>query len=230
MTRPRRLSGVKPEPEVTPSVVGVVVFGALCELDDDDIYMPEFVYDCPALRHRVATLPAPANTETPDPDTPDPDIELPPLRRWFERESERRPRRWFRRRFEDVTLVHMPLDHRHRSMTSRERRSEIGSLSVTEFADLSDGQRVVLRNDRGYGSIWGDSPGPLPGVTRQSLAEDIRYYLVQLEEDRPTSPEWAVELVARLYDIEIDLASVQAALRAPYHVEFGPHLSQQLQH
>ena len=207
-------------------MVNVVVVGALCELDDDDTYMPAFHYGCPALRHRVATLPAPANTETPDPD-----IELPPLRRWFERESERRSRRWFRRRFEDVTLVHMPVyHHHHRSMTSRERRSEIGSLCFTEFADLSDGQRVVLRNDRGYGWIWGDSPGPLPGVTRQSLAEDIRDYLVQLEEDRPTSPEWVVELVARLYEIEIDLASVQAALRAPYHVEFGPHLSQQLQH
>ena len=206
-------------------MVSVVVVGALCELDDDDIFMPEFYYDSPALEPRVVTLPAPANTETLDPDT-----ELPPLRRWFERESERRPRRWFRRRFEDVTLVHMPLDHHHRSMTSRERRSEIGSLSVTEFADLSDGRRVVLRNDRGYGWIWGDSPGPLPGVTRQSVAESIRYYLVQLEEDRPTSPEWVVELVARLYEIEIDLASVQAALRAPYHVEFGPHLSQQLQH
>ena len=206
-------------------MVSVIVVGALCELDDDDTYMLAFVYDCPALRPRVVTLPAPANTETLDPDT-----ELPPLRRWFEGESERRPRRWFRRRFDDVTLVHMPLDHRHRSMTSRERRSEIGSLSVTEFADLSDGQRVVLRNDRGYGWIWGDSPGPLPGVTRQSLAEDIRYYLVQLEEDWPTPPEWVVELVAHLYEIEIDLASVQAALRAPYHVEFGPHLSQQLQH
>ena len=76
----------------------------------------------------------------------------------------------------------------------------------------------------------GDSPGPWPGVTRQSLAESIRYYVVQLEEDRPSSPEWVVEFVARLYDIEIDLASVQAALRAPYHVEFGPSLSQQLQH
>ena len=206
-------------------MVSVVVVGALCELDDDDTYMPAFDYDCPALRPRVVTLPVPANTETLDPDT-----ELPPLRRWFEGESERRPRRWFRRRFEDVTLVHMPVYHHHRSMTSRERRSEGDSLSVTEFADLSDGRRVVLRNDRGYGCIWGDSPGPWPGVTRQSFAEDIRDFFVQLEEDRPTSPEWVVEFVACLYDIEIDLASVQAALRAPYHVEFGPSLSQQLQH
>ena len=184
--------------------------------------MPAFVYECPALRHRVVTLPAPANAETLEPDT-----ELPPLRRWFEGESERRPRWWFRRRFEHVTLVHMPV-YQHRSMTKRERRRESGSLSVTEFADLSDGRRVILRNDRGYGWIWGDSPGPWPGVTRQSLVESIRYYVVQLEEDRPSSPEWVVEFVACLYDIEIDLASVQAALRASYHVEFGPRLSQQL--
>jgi len=52
--------------------------------------------------------------------------------------------------------------------------------------------------------------------------------LVQLEEDRATSPEWIVDLVARLYDIQIDLASVEAGLRAPRHVEFGPRLLQQL--
>ena len=205
---------------MTPSVVSVVVVGALCELDDDDTYMPAFVYDCPALRPRVVTLPAPADTETLDPD-----IELPPLRRWFEGESERRPRWWFRRRFDYAATVHMPV-YQHRSMTKRERRRESGSLSFTEFADLSDGRRVILRNDRGWG--WEDSPGPWPGVTRQSLVESIRYYFVQLEEDRPSSPEWVVELVALLYDIEIDLASAQAALRAPYHVEFGPRLSQQL--
>lgn len=202
-----------------PSVVSVVVVGALCELgDDDDSYMPAFDYDCPALRPRVVAMSTPANTEALDPDT-----EPPPLRRWFEGESERRSRWGFRRRFEHVTTGHMAV-YQHRSMTKRERRKESDSLSVTEFADLSDGQRVILRNDRGYG--W----GPWPSVTRESLVESIRDYFVQLEEDRPTSPEWVVELVAHLYDIKIDLASVQAALRAPHHVEFGPHLSQQLRH
>ena len=218
------------EPEAAPSVLSVVVVGALCELDDDDTYILPFDYDCPALRPRVVTPPTP-----PNPETLDPDIEVPPLRRWFEGGSERRPRWWFRRWAEHATPDHLPAGYQHRPITyphrriaSRQRRSEGDSLRVTEFADLSDGQRVVLRNDRGYSCIWGDSPRPWSGVTRQSFTESIRDWFVQLEEDRATSPEWVVDLVAHLYDIKIDLASVQAALQAPRHVEFGPRLSQQL--
>lgn len=210
-------------------MLSVVVVGALCELDDDDTYMLPFDYDCQALRPRVVTSPTSANTEARDPD-----IEVPPLRRWFEGRGEWRPRWWFRRWAEHATADHLagyqhrPITYQNRRIASRQRRSEGDSLSVAEFADLSDGQRVVLRNDRGYGCIWGDSPGPWPGVTRQSFADDIRDWFVQLEEDRATSPEWVVDLVARLYDIEIDLASVQAALQAPRRVEFGPRLLQQL--
>lgn len=208
-----------------PSVVSVVVVGALCELDDDDTYMLPFVYDCPALRPRVVAPLVPANAEPLDSET-----ELPPLRRWFERGSERQLRRWFDHATPDHLggYQHRPITYQNRRIAYRQRRREGDSLHVTEFADLSDGRRVVLRNDRGYGCIWGDSPGPRPGVTRQSVAEDVRDFFVQLEEDRATSPEWVVDLVARLYDIKIDLASVEAALQAPRHVEFGPRLLQQL--
>ena len=143
-------------------MVSVVVVGALCELgDDDDTFMPAFVYDCPALRPRVVTLPAPANTETLDPDTV-----TSPLRRWYEWPFERPPRPWFRRRFDHATLVHTTLDQtpgfQRRWMEYRERRSDSVSLSVTEFADLSDGRRVILRNDRGYG--WGWETPRAPGL------------------------------------------------------------------
>gem|GEM_PF-3836668 len=200
----------------------VVVFGAIVELSDEDPYMPTFDYDSPALIPGVVIHPVPNAMDIPDPNT-----ELPFLRRGSIRRVRLPPQRWFRGSGVHATLDQTP-GFQRRWMEYRERRREIDSLSVMEFADLSDGQRVVLRNDRGYGWNWGNSPGPWPGVTRQSLAEDIRYYLAQLEEDRPTSPEWVVEFVACLYEIEIDLASVQAALRAPYHVEFGPHLSHQL--
>jgi hypothetical protein len=214
---------------VTQPVVSVLVVGALCELDDDDTYFLPFDYDCPALRPRIVAPPAPANTATLDPDT-----ELPSLRRRFEGWSEPRRRWWFRRWLDHARpdhfagYEHRPITYQNRPITRRQRRSECDSLSVTEFADLSDGQRVVLRNDRGYGWIWGDSPGPWPGVTRQSVAESIRDFFVQLEEDRATSPEWVVDLVACLYGIDLDLGSVQAALQAPRHVEFGPRLLQQL--
>ncbi|MYB24413.1 MAG: hypothetical protein F4X37_04820 [Acidimicrobiia bacterium] len=209
--------------------MSVVAVGALCELDDDDTYVLPFVYDCPALRPPVMTPPTPADTETRAPDT-----ELPPLRRWFERGSEQRPYRLFGRRLELATPAHRagyqhrPITYQQRRIASRKRRGEGDSLSFTEFADLSDGQRVVLRNDRGHGCIWGNSPGPWPGLTRQNFADDIRDWFAQLEEDRATSPEWVVDFVARLYDIKIDLASVKAALQAPRRVEFGPRLAQQL--
>jgi len=62
------------------------------------------------------------------------------------------------------------------------------------------------------------------------LADHVRDYFAQVEEDRPCSPEWVVEIVALLYEIEVDPASVQAALQMPRRVEFGPRLLQQLHH
>ena len=49
-----------------------------------------------------------------------------------------------------------------------------------------------------------------------------------MEEDEPTPPEWFVERFQRLYGIEIDPASVQAAQRVPLRVELGPRLLQLL--
>ena len=50
----------------------------------------------------------------------------------------------------------------------------------------------------------------------------------QYEEDRPTAPEWVSERLRRLYGVDVDLASVEAALRAPRQVELGPRLLEAL--
>ena len=186
--------------------------------------MPEFYYDSPALIPGVVIHPVPNAMDIPDPNT-----ELPFLRRGSIRRVGLPPQRWFRGSGVQTTLDQTPAFQR-RWMEYRERRRKRVSLSFTEFADLSDGQRVIIRNDRGFGWSWRHSPGPWHGTTRDSLADSVRSYFVQVEEDRPCSPEWVVELVARLYDIEIDQESVQAALQVPRQVELGSRLLQQLQH
>ena len=174
--------------------------------------MPAFCYDLPALIPRIVVHPTPKKPETLNSSA-----------------ATRPPRRWLDRRFVHTT-VDQASGYQRRWMAHRQRRRKGVSLSYTEFADLSDGRRVVLRNDRGSGWSWRHSPGPWHGKTRQSVADDVRDYFAQVEEDRPCSPEWVVEVIALLYEIEVDPASVQAALRVSRRVEFGPRLLQQLQY
>jgi len=125
----------------------------------------------------------------------------------------------------------------------RRRRTVQAGVSFTEFADLSDGRRVIMRNDRGFsrrrhvviqnnrglGSSRRDSPDPWDGVTRQSLAAEVREYLLAEEEDCcPISPESVIEHLQRCYDLEVDAASVQAALQLPRRIEFGSRLLNEL--
>ena len=104
------------------------------------------------------------------------------------------------------------------------RRKKRTVVKFTEFADLSDGKRVNVRSDRGFSQSWKHSPKPFHNQTAESFADDIRYWFVQYEEDRPTRPEWIAERLQRLYGIEIDLASVYDAMRVPLRVELGPRL------
>ena len=62
-----------------------------------------------------------------------------------------------------------------------------------------------------------------------SFTEEVRdYFEAEAEECCPITPEWVVERLQRLYGVEIDPASVDAALRLPLQVEFGPRLLEQL--
>ena len=184
----------------------VVVFGVVCELADDDPYAPIFRYD-PA--------PAPRRVEGPDQiAAPTPDTA--------------QTRRRFRGQFGYVGLEHVPRRQR-RWEKSRELRRKQAGVSFTEFAGLNDGQRAILRSDRGLNWSSSHSPDPWHGVTQESLADEVRGYLAAEEEDCcPISPESVVELVRRYYDIEVDAPSVEAALKLPRRVEFGAPLLTEL--
>ena len=187
-------------------MLSVVVFGVVCELADDDPYAPIFWYDPAPAPRRVER---PAEVAAPAPDTP-------------------QTRRRFRGQFEYVGLEHVPRQPR-RWEKYRERRRNQAGVSFTEFADLSDGKRAILRSDRGFSWSSRHSPGPWHGKTRESLADEVRDYLAYEEEECcPISPESVVELVQRYYDIEVDAPSVDAALKLPRRVEFGARLLTEL--
>lgn len=209
--RDRRGFGVSgPELVVRPSVLSVVVFGAVCELSDEDSYArnePTVYFNPP---------PTPESAAVPDPNV-----------------AQARRRR-FRGQFASVhtTVDQAPRWQRwlERYRARRRRRRQVG-VNFTEFADLSDGRRVIMRNDRG--SSWGSSHSqdPWDGITRESLAAQVRDYLLAEEEDCcPISPESVVEHLQRCYDLEVDAASVQAALQLPRRIEFSPRLLQELSH
>jgi hypothetical protein len=90
-----------------------------------------------------------------------------------------------------------------------------------EFLDLSDGSRFVVRSDRGLNT-------KLHRHTHKNFAHAVRECFRQYEQDRPTAPEWVGERLRRLHGVDVDEASIGAALSNPYHVEFGPRLEQAL--
>lgn len=201
-----------------PSVVRVVRFGAICELNDENPYVsvPEIYYELPVLIPQV--LIDLERTQTDDQastDDPDSDTELSRFRRRSNRE------------FVHTTVYQAPW-YQLRWMAYRWRRTNQVRLRFTEFAELSDGRRAVIRNDRGTGWSSRRSTDLWRGKTRWSLVDDVQHCLEQYEEDRPHCPDWIVEVLAYLYEIEVAPASVQPALQAPRHVELGPGVLRQL--
>lgn len=189
-------------------MLSVVVFGAVCELNDEDPYgrvAPTVYFNPP---------PAPERAEAPDPDIA------------------QTHRGRFRGQFTSVyTTVDQAPRWQRRLERYRERRRRRGQagVSFTEFADLSDGRRVIMRNDRGINWARSDGLDPWLDETRESLAGEVRDYLLAEEEDCcPISPESVVEHLQRYYDLEVDAASVQAALQLPRRIEFGTRLLQEL--
>lgn len=110
---------------------------------------------------------------------------------------------------------------RRRLLRGRHSRNRI-SVDFVEFAELSDDRRVTVRSDRGVS-------GPFPGQTREGFTREVRdYFEAEAEDCCPIEPEWVVERLQRLYGVEVDPVSVEAALRLPLAVEFGPRLREQL--
>ena len=186
-------------------MLSVVLFGVVCELDDDDPYAPVLLYE-PAPPGRIDS---PDDVAATAPDT------APTGQR-------------FRGQFGYAGLESIPRRQRRREQ-ERERRRKQAGVGFTEFAELSDGRRAILRSDRGLN--WSSSHGlnPWHGETRESLTGEIRGYLAAEEEDCcPTKPESVIELIQRRYDIEVDPESVEAALKLPRRVEFGARVLEEL--
>ena len=111
----------------------------------------------------------------------------------------------------------------------RERKHKSMSVDFVEFAELSDGERVTVRSDRGLNWFWNHSLGAWYGRTQASFTKEVRdYFEAEAEDCCPITPEWVVERLKRLHGAEINPASVDAALHLPLKVEFGPRLLEQL--
>lgn len=114
-------------------------------------------------------------------------------------------------------------------MAQRRRMLESGtpSIFVEEFADLSDGSRILLKDDRGWSSWPRGWPQNRPSgswkiacgraLTKQAI-------LMLDPDDNECWMDWVVGRL-RLLGFEVEPASVQAA---PFHVEFGPRVLHEL--
>ena len=185
-------------------MLSVVVFGAVCELRDEDPYarnVPTVYFNHPPAPER-AEVPALDATET----------------------------RRGRSRGQFTTVDQAPRwQRRLEAYRERRRRRHQAGVGFTEFADLSDGRRVIIRNDRGFSWSMSDRSDPWDGTTRESLADEVRDYLLAEEEDCcPIPPESVIAHLQRCYDLEVDAASVQAALQLPRRIEFGTRLLEKL--
>lgn len=180
-------------------MLSVVALGAVCELDDGE--------------PRGSTIDGSTVPTAPREAAPDPDPVPARLRRVRRRHAALEDAPRWQRRWEAY----------------RERRRKHVGIRFTEFADLSDGRRVLMRDDRGYGWSWRHSPGPWHGDTRESLADDARDYFAYEEENCClVTPEWVVEHIQRHHGLQIDAASAQVAIGLPRRIEFGPRLLQEL--
>jgi len=114
-----------------------------------------------------------------------------------------------------------------RKLILEQRRKALESgqayFYLEEFADLDDGRRVILRDDRGW-SFWPVTPpnSQWKTVTGRELVKEA---ILILEPD--DDEDWIVWIIERLHflGIEVDSASVHAA---PFQVEFGPRVQNEL--
>lgn len=92
-----------------------------------------------------------------------------------------------------------------------------------EFADLSDGRRVILKDDRGW-SDWPETS--LDSSWKVATGHELTIEAIAMlsSGDDEHWMEWVVERL-RLFDIDVDPVSVHAA---PFHVEFGPRVRHEL--
>lgn len=182
------------------SAVSVLAFGVTCEIRDDG-YVP-VVQD---------------------------QLRLPPQEAQALLEAERLKFKERLRSAKPGAVVHgLAPAARRGPLRGKHNRKQMG-VDFIEFADLGDGRRVTVRSDRGLGWSWNHQRGPWYGRTREGFMREVRdYFEAEAEDCCPVSPEWVVERLQRLYGVEVDPESVEAALRLPLGIEFGPRLREQL--
>ncbi len=107
----------------------------------------------------------------------------------------------------------------------RQRMLESGKpqFYAEEFADLSDGRRVILKDDRGWSHWPINSPDSNWKVaTGHELTIEAIVMLDPGDDD--LWMEWVIERL-RFFGVAVDPVSVRAA---PFHVEFGPRVQHEL--
>jgi len=111
-------------------------------------------------------------------------------------------------------------------MLARRRKhleAGIPSFCAEEFADLSDGRRVLLRDDRGWSHWPVNSPNSLWKV---AIGRELtkKATLVLDPDDNEHWMKWVIGSL-RFLGINVDPASVHAA---PFRIEFGPRVQHEL--
>jgi hypothetical protein len=98
------------------------------------------------------------------------------------------------------------------------------SFVVHEFADLGDGRRLTLHQERGFG---GTSTGPAPrdqwrDLTLEDLEQDVRTTVLPDDDDSQDEHpwEWLAELL-HAHGVEVTAEELR---RVPYSVEFSERL------
>ena len=123
-----------------------------------------------------------------------------------------------RKDFYTLTSIRM-----HRTQRAAKHESERLNFCLQEFAELSNGERVVLRDDRGWpGWSHAHSKSRWKHITGQELTRRV---LTVLEPD--DYDEWMMWICERLN--QLGIPTDQATIRAiPFLVEFGPRIQREL--
>jgi hypothetical protein len=96
---------------------------------------------------------------------------------------------------------------------------------VQEFAELSDGRRITLHDERGYSTSGPADPWRYQ--TADSIEADVRTTVLPDDDDGEEHPwEWLVELL-HAQGVE---ASPEQLKQVPYRVELSQRLHDKLQH
>ncbi|WP_419863734.1 hypothetical protein [Candidatus Poriferisodalis sp.] len=100
------------------------------------------------------------------------------------------------------------------------RASAAVRVELSEYVVLDDGQKILIRNDRGLGlgenrfNIW-------QRWNEDRLTQFICEYIVEDHNENLTVGDWMMEQLERSHQLTIDRGSLQEVLSASPTVEFG---------